>query len=165
MAHHEGSGADRSADDEYLAVPGSSYEHTDANVWAVVKFSFWLVVLALLVHVGMGAMYGTLVEGAKETGGQRYPLATGGVLPPEPQLQESPAAEIRQFRSVEEQRLHGYGWVDKEAGIVHIPIEEAMRLMGERGLPVRAEAPGLVTSPGMLATDASAGRVMERRRP
>ena len=32
--------------------------------------------------------------------------------------------------------------MNKEAGIVHIPIEEAMRLMVERGLPSRAPADG-----------------------
>jgi hypothetical protein len=28
--------------------------------------------------------------------------------------------------------------VDRNAGVVHIPIEEAMRLVAERGLPARA---------------------------
>ena len=167
MAHHE-AGAHRTADDEYLEVPGSSYEHTDANVWAVVKFSFWLVITALVVHVGVGVMYGALISQAKEPeADRRYPLATSksATLPPEPRLQESPSREVEHFRAIEEQRLRAYGWVDKEKGVVHIPIEEAMRLTVERGLPARstdAVSPG--ASPGMLASDASAGRVMEKRR-
>jgi hypothetical protein len=48
---------------------------------------------------------------------------------------------------------------------VHIPIEDAMRLMVERGLPSRSPADGAaVDPPGMMPSDASAGRVMERRR-
>ena len=65
----------------------------------------------------------------------------------------------------EEERLHSYGYVNKEAGIVHIPIEDAMRLTLERGLPTRTEdAAHPATTPGMMATDSSSGRLMERRR-
>jgi hypothetical protein len=111
-------------------------------------------------------MYGVFVEQARETAEQRYPLATPEApLPPEPRLQESPSREMEQFAASQTRRLEGYGWVDKEKGVVHIPIEEAMRLTAERGLPVGADAPGAPISPGMLASDASAGRVMERRRP
>jgi hypothetical protein len=55
--------------------------------------------------------------------------------------------------------------MNKEDGIVHIPIEDAMRLVVERGLPARAPADGQALEiPGMMPSDASAGRVMERRR-
>jgi hypothetical protein len=165
MAHHD-SGAHRTADDEYREVSGSSYEHTDANVKAIVKFGIWLVVTALVVHVGMGLMYGMLIEQSKEMAEQRYPLAgPDAPQPPEPRLQEAPSRDMDQFRTGEAQRLQTYGWIDKEAGVVHIPIEEAMRLTVERGLPARADAPGQPASPGMLASDASAGRVMQKRRP
>ena len=35
--------------------------------------------------------------------------------------------------------LDSYGWVDKNAGIVRIPIDEAMKLTLQRGLPTRQE--------------------------
>ena len=55
--------------------------------------------------------------------------------------------------------------MNKEAGIVHIPIEDAMRLMVERGLPSRTPDDGAaLETPGMMPSDASSGRVMERRR-
>ena len=34
--------------------------------------------------------------------------------------------------------LHSYGWVDKNAGIVRIPIERGDEAHGQRGLPARA---------------------------
>ena len=46
MAHaqHHATPATVTPDDEYLGTPeGSSYEHTDANVWLIAKFGFWLV--------------------------------------------------------------------------------------------------------------------------
>jgi hypothetical protein len=167
MAHHDAhSSAHRTADDEYLPVEGSTYEHTDANVRAIVKFGLWLAITALIVHVGVGLMYAMLVEQAQDTTEQRYPLAAGAPpkLPPEPRLQQFPRNEIYELRLSEQQKLTQYGWVDKEAGVVRIPIDEAMRLTIER-LPARAEdAENPPAAPGMLASDASAGRVMERRR-
>jgi hypothetical protein len=166
MAHHDRS-THRTADDEYLVTPeGSSYEHTDANVWVVAKFALWLAITAVVVHVGIGLLWKTLVEQAKDTREQSYPLASSDPkLPPEPRLQQFPRNEVYNFRVGEEQKLHSYGYVNKDAGVVHIPIEEAMRLTIERGLPTRTEdATHPTTTPGMMATDSSSGRLMERRR-
>jgi hypothetical protein len=167
MDHHDAVGH-ASPDQEYAVTPpGSTYEHTDANVWIIVKFLFWLAISAVIIHVGLGLLYALLIEQAEETGEQRYPLATaqGERLPPTPRLQQFPRNELYQFREGEETFLEGYGWMNKEAGIVHIPIEDAMRLMVERGLPSRTPADGAaLETPGMMPSDASAGRVMERRR-
>jgi len=38
-------------------------------------------------------------------------------------------------------RINSYGWVDREAGVVHLPIERAMQLFVERGAPARTDAP------------------------
>ena len=167
MAHQEaGAHAHRTADDEYVATPGSSYEHTDANVWAIVKFGVWLVVMALVVHVGMGLMWAMLIERSKDTSEQRYPLATAEPQqPPAPRLQQYPQNDMEDFRAAERAELQGYGWVDKEAGVVRIPIAEAMRLTVERGLPARAADPEQpAPTPGLMGSDASSGRLMERRR-
>jgi hypothetical protein len=152
-------------DDEYAYTPeGSSYEHTDANVWVIAKFGIWLAITAVIVHVGIWVLWGTLVRQAEVTREPQYPLATQPRLPPEPRLQQFPANEIDDFRRSEDSRLNGYGYVNKDAGVVHIPIAEAMRLTVERGLPSRTEDANQSANPGEMASDASAGRVMERRR-
>jgi hypothetical protein len=57
--------------------------------------------------------------------------------PPEPRLQPNPidqitpAEELEILRAQEEVILNAYDWVDREAGIVRIPIEEAMKLVVE----------------------------------
>jgi hypothetical protein len=166
--HHDAIGP-ASPDHEYLETPpGSTYEHTDASVWIIVKFLFWLAVSAVIIHVGLGLLYALLIERAEETGEPRYPLAAtqGERLPPAPRLQQFPHNDLYQFRQGEEAFLHGYGWMNKETGIVHIPIEDAMRLTVERELlPSRTPADRQpVETPGMMPSDASAGRLMERRR-
>ena len=59
------------------------------------------------------------------------PLATY----PSPRLQPSPPADMRAFHAQEMRRLNGTGWVDKAQGVVHIPIEEAMRKVAADGIP------------------------------
>ena len=54
---------------------------------------------------------------------------------PLPRLQANPTADLRKSRVSEETKLHSYGWVDREAGVARIPIERAMQLTVERGLP------------------------------
>jgi hypothetical protein len=58
--------------------------------------------------------------------------------PPLPRLQQRPAEDMQAYRDEQRGALESYGWVDRNAGVVHIPIEEAMRLLAERGLPARA---------------------------
>ena len=157
-----------SPDYEYLETPpGSTYEHTDANVWIIVKFLVWLAISAVVIHFGLALLYGLLIDRAMETGERQYPLAAiqGERLPPTPRLQQFPRNELYNFRRDEQAFLEGYGWMNKEAGVVHIPVEDAMRLAVERGvLQSRTSADGQVETPGLMPSDASGGRVLERRR-
>jgi len=174
--HAHGAGHHATADDEYAFTPeGAGHEHTDASVGLIVKFAVWLVVSALLVHVASKVVFDVMVSQSEESGTLEFPLAgrpTETRLPAGPRLQRVPAAEIYQFRLQERQILNSYGWVDRNAGTVRIPIDEAMRLTLERGLPSRAQAPASPDGaaapeaevPGLLASDSSAGRLMERRR-
>jgi hypothetical protein len=56
------------------------------------------------------------------------------VEPPPPRLQTSPSEDLAKFRADEDKRLNGYYWIDKEKGIVHIPIEQAMKELAEEGI-------------------------------
>ena len=126
--------------------PGAGHEHTDANVWIIVKFGLWLAISAVVIHVGMWAACSTCSSSsAKEPASRGIPLASGQEprLPPEPRLQQFPANEIYEFRQRERTLLQrATAGSTAKAGVVHIPIEEAMRLTVERGLPSRAPAAG-----------------------
>ena len=168
MADHQAVGH-ASPDDEYLETPpGAEYEHTDANVRIIFKLLIWLATSAVVIHFGLGLMYGFLIEQSKETGDRQYPMAAPAderLLPAPPRLQQFPQNELHQFRVGEDELLHRYGWMNKNAGTVHIPIADAMRVLVERGLPARAQDPAQpVETPGMMPSDSSAGKVMERRR-
>lgn len=53
---------------------------------------------------------------------------------PEPRLQTDSAADLAQLRARQEKALNSYYWIDREKGIVHTPIEEAMKQVVVRGL-------------------------------
>jgi hypothetical protein len=54
---------------------------------------------------------------------------------PQPRLQPSPRQDMQRFYASEMQQLNGTGWIDKSAGIAHIPIEDAMRKIAHDGIP------------------------------
>jgi len=60
-------------------------------------------------------------------------------VPPEPRLQTNPRQDLSDLRAREDQTLSSYGWVDRNAGVVRIPIDQAIKLTLERGLPARQE--------------------------
>ena len=58
------------------------------------------------------------------------------------QPQVAAPRDLKQYKEEQDKLLNSYGWVDQQNGIVRIPIDEAMKLLLEKGLPVRGAAPG-----------------------
>ena len=123
--------------------PGAQHEHTDIDTSVGYKVALWLMV-AMLISVAI--VYGTfrLFEGqsqAADTAAQKFPLAVGQQRnPPMPNLQTQPFKDIYVLREGEAAKLGSYGWVNKEGGIARIPIEDAMKMVVERGVPSRESA-------------------------
>jgi hypothetical protein len=119
--------------------PATHHETTDINIRGVFAFGIGLFAAAALIHfmIWLLFMYFNGRESARTT--LQYPLAAGQEhrLPPEPRLQTNPREDLRALRAGEDAILNGYGWVDRNQGIVHIPIDEAIKLTLQRGLPVR----------------------------
>lgn len=53
---------------------------------------------------------------------------------PEPRLQRNYTIDMKELLEEDAARLSSYGWVDRPAGVAHIPIERAMAILAERGL-------------------------------
>lgn len=183
MSHHDAAHHHRTADDEYRETPpGAGHEHTDAEIAPIVKFAVWIVAIAIVTHFGVYYMFEFWAGQRAASQVAEYPLAemddTANPRLPNGtwRLQRFPENEIYEYKLQQQHLERTYGWADKAAGRVRIPVEEAMRLALSRGLPSRSAAPAatadatapaapVVTEvPGMMPTDSSAGRVMERRR-
>jgi len=57
------------------------------------------------------------------------------ITPPGPRLQTDAEGDLQKFRADEGRRLNTYYWIDKQNGIVHIPIEKAMKELATTGAP------------------------------
>jgi hypothetical protein len=70
----------------------------------------------------------------------------GGLAPvyervTEPLLQTSPPSDLAGMLRRENEILTHYKWVDRQRGIVSIPIDRALDIIAQRGLPPAASAP------------------------
>lgn len=105
--------------------PETDYEKSDMSLRAIGLAA--LGVLALLV-AGPVALH--VFDTAVPEDAPRGPT----VLPPVPRLETEPAADLATLRASEDKRLDSYGWVDRQKGIVHIPIAEAMKRLAAEGI-------------------------------
>ena len=121
--------------------PDVHHEESDVNIRAIFAFGIGLTVAAIFISfiVWVLFQYFEARESRKVT--PQFPLAAQqeNRLPPEPRLQTNPRADLADLRAQEEKVLETYGWVDKNASVVRIPIDEAMKLTVQRGLPARQE--------------------------
>jgi hypothetical protein len=122
--------------------PEVHHETSDVNIRGIFAFGGGLIITALFIYFVVWVLFQYLNSREIARVPPVYPLAAAqeNRLPPEPRLQTNPRQDLRDLRAQEEQVLNGYGWVDKNAGVVRIPIEEAMKLMVQRGLPARQES-------------------------
>jgi len=100
----------------------------------------WLAALMLLLAVllcggAIALLLGHLREGAARQQPPLSRLERERLLPPEPRLQATPYADGEAFRARAIQQRDSYGWVDREKGVVRVPLAEAQRLLIERGWP------------------------------
>jgi hypothetical protein len=114
-------------------------QEDNVNVTGVALFAVGLAGVAAAVYVLVWLMFGYFATREATANAVEYPMATSQEtrLPPEPRLQTNPRGDLQNLREQEDALLKGYSWVDKPSGIVRIPIDQAMRLTIERGLPAR----------------------------
>lgn len=119
------------------------HEETDVDIRAIFGFGAGLALVMVVVYVVVRLMF-VYMDRTSASASPDFPLAAGHEtrLPPEPRLQTTPRDDLQQLRAREEEKLNGYQWIDRSAGIVRIPIEEAMRLTLKRGLPSKPPAAG-----------------------
>lgn len=117
--------------------PHVRHEPGDVNAVFLTKFGIGMAFLIIVFLFGLWGLFQYFVKREAELG--MLPpgaLAVPQKLPPEPRLQRLPAHDMQEMLASEEQTLHQYAWVDPDKGIVRIPVDRAMDLIAQRGLPV-----------------------------
>jgi hypothetical protein len=127
--------------------PELRYEQSDVRAGAIVRFAIGLVLVVGLASVALLGLFALLARQQRRNDPPPPPLAQeAGRRPPGPRLQASPLQEFERLRAEQEKELTSYGWVDRKAGIAYIPIDEAIKIMAERGVPKAIAMPS--PSPG-----------------
>ena len=119
--------------------PDGHHEISDVNLRAILAFGGGLLVAGVFINFLVWLLFTYFSVRESRQVPAVYPLATRqeNRLPPEPRLQTQPREDLRELRAREDEILTSYGWLDKNAGVVRIPIDRAMQMTVERGLPVR----------------------------
>lgn len=139
----------------------SGAESSALNIRPIVWFLISLAVSTAIICVMMAGLFNVFDSRVKKAEGAASPLADErNRIASEPRVQlapskieqvegkeppnlkeDSPLSEMERLRKEESEKLNNYRWVDEKNGVVRIPINEAKRLLLNRGLPTRAQLP------------------------
>ena len=143
-----------------------NHEQTDIHLDGIAKITIGFVAFMVVV---VAAMYGAFVlfagrdaAGQREVGpmveqravqrpalvDQPNQMEAGGRTPAGPQRLTNEPLNLEAYKAAPAPRLQSYGWVDRSANAVHLPIGRAMDLIVERGLPVAASPVEAVPAEG-----------------
>jgi hypothetical protein len=127
--------------DEPHDAPQPHHETSDVDVRAVFAFGGGLIIVAIAIHLVIFGLFRFFSAREARQPPPQFPLAVQDEnrLPPQPRLQTNPRQDLRDLRAKEDAILQSYGWIDKNNGVVRIPIQRAMELTVQRGLPARQE--------------------------
>ncbi len=117
--------------------PELLHESAEYSERVVVGFS-----IGLLVFLGLSALLMVLLMRFLPVlypVGPLSPFADRDTFPPQPRLQVSPHADLLRLNGREDRILNSYAWIDRSTGRVRIPIDRAIDIIAERGLPARNE--------------------------
>ena len=134
---------------------GVEYERNDLGSGGVFGFLIGLAITGIVIYFIVHAMYNYLDRYEQSQMTAMSPLSrpedsamigARQVAPNYPQnkfkdngaplLEVDERGQLKTFVLDQEKQLNSYGWVDEKAGVAHIPIDHAMDLLAQRGLPV-----------------------------
>ena len=143
-------------------IPSDGYEKLDAHPATVVKFLAWLIIGTVLVLIGMWALLAAYKKmPLPHSDSERHPMAEARQVPIAPQLEAmkgphvdkdgvmlsedgGPYFNTKMFGDWKRQwdeDMSSYGWIDRSAHIVRVPIQRAMEMKISKGFPT-ASKPG-----------------------
>lgn len=114
------------ATEDHSEEPRPAFEPTDWALWPIAAIYLGVVALLVISCVVLMAAYPNALPDARRA---------LSIAPPGPRLQTDTSADLRRFRAQEEKRLNSYYWIDKQKGVVHIPIEQAIKKLAATGAP------------------------------
>jgi hypothetical protein len=110
------------------------YEAHDLSVRGIAWFGAGIFLMIIVSAVVLVWLYGAF-NAAQPQVAQPAIAVVEPTPSPQAALQANPASNLQVLRARENAILNSYGWVDKQAGIARIPIDRAIDLLAQEGLP------------------------------
>jgi hypothetical protein len=127
----------------YIPPPDAKYETQDVLTPKVAKGFFVILTIGVVMSIiAMGVLLKWFIKASDPERPTDPTVAAQGMeLPAGPRLQPAPGTDMDTLAAQQKARVGSYGWVDQQHA--HVPIERAMEIVLEQGLPARApvEAP------------------------
>jgi hypothetical protein len=125
-----------------MATHVHEHEHSDVDIRAIIKYTLILLGSLGVVQLLLWGVFKVLESRADHTDAaiSVSPLADTAWNASGPQLQVDPVRDRDILRHRTDSVLHTYGWIDKGTGAVRLPIERAIDIVVEEGLPSRKES-------------------------
>jgi hypothetical protein len=161
--------------DEYdlLKNPAVDYDRSDLSPKGILVFLVGLLVAGMFVELVIWGMFHFLSRSPFFAKGNQSPMAVTKPMSsakvegvdfenaphlnpekfPEPRLQTDDVVEMNALLGQEHQKLYPKEAFVDQNGTVHLPISEAMKLIAERGLPVKPAGSGASTTAKAPAAD------------
>ena len=138
-------------DDDLVNVE-THHERSDVNVRALLWTVVIIVLFAAVTHLMLWGLFKQFARHARRD--VRPPMTAiarpaGADVPQEPRLQPfpteqqkgammqpfraTPVTDMEEMRRSEDEQLHSVGWVNRQKGIVRLPIDLAKQLVVQRG--------------------------------
>jgi hypothetical protein len=115
--------------------PTPGYETRDVNTTAVLGFLVFLLLVLALTMFGVWKLF-RHYSAAEHQPVPAFFFENVRQVPSGPDLEVNAREDLLQIYSKQQQELETYSWEDRKAGTVRIPIERAMDLLLQKGLPV-----------------------------
>lgn len=112
--------------------PEVRHEHTDVDLRRITYWGAGLGLLVVLILAFLLWLFDTFSRRESRQGRAPQGIPKSAPRAEAPRLQISPRADMAQMRAAEDKLLNNYGWIDKEKGVVRIPVERAMEIYAQR---------------------------------
>jgi hypothetical protein len=116
----------------------AGHEVRDLSPKNIALFGLSLAILLVVVVIVTYWLHEHYAAVAIRTQAPPSPVSSAREPTPEPRLSVTPGEDIKALRAAEDSILKSYGWIDAKNGIVRIPVDRAIEILAQRGLPARA---------------------------
>jgi len=108
---------------------GAGHEQSEVSVRLIVVSLAFLAVATLVILLLVVGIFRYFYDVDKTGETQK------AVIPPEPRIEVAPYEQYQKLREQEDHIQTTYAYVDKDGGVVRVPISKAIDMLAAKGLP------------------------------